>query len=157
MMNPSDWPIDPSTLRKGDVIGEKELTAMVGLRPGHPAFDHGVLQVRNEIDRQLRDLGRTWTFEREGNTLLVLSDADATLYLERRARSARALLRRSLRQLNGVDQANLTRQQRIDHERRAMLVGAYVAAGDEAQRHAIGKISYHQRNTPGLLAIGPGD
>ena len=152
MLNPSLWPFPVASLGKGDVLDEKTLVTLVGLRPGHPMFLPGVLQVRDEIDRQLRAEGKDWAFKVEGNTLLILSDADAAPYLSHRQRSHRAGMRRCHRKQCEVDTSGFGEDARREHARSLTINGAYLAAAEAANRRAVGLANY-ERNTPGRLVL----
>jgi hypothetical protein len=153
-MESTEYPIQTDDLSKGSVITADELERATGVRRDSDRYRLGLLKVRDYITERFRDRGEIITVKQEGDTLRILTDAEATEYNERSAEQGLAKMGRALVRQVGVDVRNLTDAQRRDHERRLLIQSKTLQAARAGRRAAL-QPGRHERTTPQLN--GPED
>lgn len=137
-----------TTLQKGDYLSPTEIEQITGEVEGTTAYQFALMQLRSEIERALRSVGRPATIKAEGMRLRILTDAEAAQYNARHGELARFKLFRAFRRNQAVDEANLSDADRQAHYRTLEVQGKYVQALRKIAR------TFHvepiKRQTPGL-------
>lgn len=129
------WPLDFDALSKGDIIDSGRLAEITKSQPGTSTYSLRLLQVKEQIERKLLQRDYPVTTKIEGQSLRILTDAEASEYNEQQAEQAVRKAYRSLRRQMNVDVRQLTAEQQTDHGRRLIHQGAIVNAIRETRRN----------------------
>lgn len=154
MLKPSEWTLDIAALNKGDVIEEKTLVELAGVRSNHPDFRLEALNVKGHIKRELMRAGKDWVLRCHHKTLRILTDAEAADFLPRKQSGKRRGWENSHREQVAVDVSKLTADQRRSHERSVQYNAMLLAAVDDTTKEA--RRAVYQRNTPGRIELPEG-
>lgn len=130
MTDATPYPLDFDALDKGSVITQDEIEEAVGLKAdeNYKAFRLATLGLYIQIERELRRRGLNVTLAQRGESIHILTDAQASE--ANQVRFARGLvgLARHHRRMGGVDMEELTDAQRAAHERNVLFQGMYITA-----------------------------
>jgi hypothetical protein len=120
------YPLDFDVLEKGSIV-DAETCLRVTKAKSDSEHQLGLLKLRQMIETKLEGRGMRVTIKIEGKALRILTDAEASEYnAERQAKSLKHFAVSHMR-LCGVDTANLTPEQRVDHERRVTCGGMFLS------------------------------
>ena len=149
-MNAEIHPIDVTTLKKGDVITVEQLEKITGWGRKSDAFKLRVLALRDRIMRELQDIGRPMVLRGwQGCSLRILTDPEATEYLDNQATSHLRGIGRSCFRLGQVDVRNLDEGQNREHERRILVHGKTLQCALAGRMDALKSIP-HVSDRPAL-------
>jgi hypothetical protein len=155
-MNAERFPIDFDRLEKGSVVTVAEVERIYGVKQGTDKYNLKALVLGEAIERALEGRGEHVTVKCEKGNLVVLRDAEASKYNASEAmRHLRGMERRH-RQMGRVDVSELTAAQRMEHNRRHLIIGSMLLAAAKARKMTVATL-VHKRRTPGLLPQGGED
>lgn len=148
------YPIDIEAIERGRVFEEAEIVSLVGLKPGHPDFNHRVAHLQRWLRRQLAKAGRPLSVRHIKRTgcLAVLRNLEASTYTNTRCGQKLASFERFVNEMRAVDPSGFSSDDRHRHERSVAYRGAQLLHAKLAGRQAIARKNY-ERNTPGLIRL----
>ena len=133
----TEWPIDPHALNKGDWIPADTIENITGVkRAEYKRYQLALLRAKSMIEQTLASVGRNWTLRIQGQTLRVLTDAEASSYNEEASDAARRRIERCAVRLCGVETSGLTPEERKQHDRRMLKLAMRQRMLREADRRA---------------------
>jgi hypothetical protein len=135
-------------LQKGDVVSAETLDRYVLAKRDTTLYRFRTMKIQAWISARLGDLGRPVVVRSKGNTLEILTDAQASPYLHDQFKQGADKVLRSYQRAGDVDVANLTDDQRKDHERSLYVQGMYVGAIQGVREQL--RLEAHKRTTPTL-------
>lgn len=116
------WPLDVAKLAKGQVIGETECEEIVGIKSTHPRYPFELMGLREFIMSETGRTGAALSVAIRGNSLVINTDAQASMYHARLAKMGERAVHRNFYHLaKTVDTGKLTAQERADHDRRIAI------------------------------------
>jgi hypothetical protein len=136
------WPFNIDLVEKGSVVMTAEQIDDYAQAPRESRKrQFAALRLQKLLDQALRDAGKHgWTTCTRAESLVVLTDVDASLYNERAAQDAARSIMRASGRLLCVESDGFDAEQRAEHDRRVMrnsyLVGG-LRAGQKAGRKAL--------------------
>lgn len=143
------YPLDYATLVKGQMIHAEHIEKITGAKRGSDRYRLGMLGLKQSIEKETDALGRPMIVREIQSELRILTDAEAAKYLARRRKSHVRGVCRSFKRQAKVDTANLTVDQRKEHETQMLLTGRYVSAMRSARR----KVFAVEKYTPPVPLI----
>jgi hypothetical protein len=149
MMQATRFPIDYDALNKGDTIPADRCEQILGIKQSVPRYALALLGLKERVEDELHERGKNWTLRTEKGALRVLTDAEASTYNHHESRRHRHALKRRFALGSAVDMANLTDDQRKEHERTLYTDGRYVQAMEDTRKQL--RSEAHQRATPKQL------
>lgn len=120
--DPKRWPFDVDAVEKGSIVMTPEQVDEYSNAPrDSKEWRLAMLSLKDQLERGLAARGITgWTVCENKGALVVLSDADASVYNQRLTDQAlRTIVRSSIR-MSCVDTEQLNDEQVAEHERRLM-------------------------------------
>ena len=133
----TEWPIDPHTLRKGDTIPADTIEQITGVkRTDYKRYQLALLKAKSLIDQKLESVDINWTLRIQGETIRVLTDAEASQYNEDASDAARRRIERCAFRMCGVDTSKLTQEERKQHDRRVLKIAMRQRMLRESDRRA---------------------
>jgi hypothetical protein len=130
------WPLDFTKLQKGQTITTKELESITGIPSTHPNYNFALMTLRQDIMTQTERMGKPLSVRIHQLSLVINTDAEASLYHAKLGREAERCVFRNAHYLkNTVDVANLTNEERAEHDRRLLVAGVKTAALRGAKDH----------------------
>jgi hypothetical protein len=121
-------------LIKGDVVPTGAIEAWARLRREHPLFRLAMLKCRRHIEALLRGQGRPATVRCVGLMLRVLTDREASPYLDRAFHGSLERSEDYHRKAGEVDVEGLTREERDWHLTRYQVQQLYLQALERVRR-----------------------
>ena len=122
------YPLDFDALEKGQTLPAGELERITNEKRGTNDYRFAVLKLTGRIQDELRDRGRPVTVCTKGDDLLILTDAEASIHNEELYKQRLRQLVRTHRRACEVDVANLTEQQKQEHDGRLLVQGRLLQA-----------------------------
>lgn len=146
--------LDVRSIEKGDVLNESDIVGLIGLRPGHPSFQHQVASLQDWIRSELARIGNRCAvrYTKKTGSIEVLRDREASTHCNKRIRQTLSSASRYLRELKAVDPSSFSFDERRQHERAILIRSEQLEAARRAGKQAVGRLNY-QRNTPGRLCL----
>lgn len=148
MQTATRHPIDYDALAQGHTITQDELKRITNCKPGTKQYQLKCLALQSQIEREMRERGRIWTIKIEKDEIRILTDAEASPYNHALQVQARGALFRRFALNSAVNIAELTEDQRKEHDRFMEVDGKYVLAL-QATRQQL-RLKAHKRATPAL-------
>lgn len=137
---------DAMPLEKGDSIAIEDIEAIGGVERGSTQYALFALQLMNHITAQRPDL----TVKVDGGVIRVLTDQEASEYLDNRFRASCAQVCRVNAKLRTVDMNNLSVDEARRHDHSVQFAGGVTAAMiSEVKRQRIAAAP-HVRTIPGF-------
>lgn len=131
------FPIDFSKLEKGQTISADDVSRIYGVIPHSTKYQLALMKLQNAIEINRTDL----VLRQTQGALCVLTDLQASDYLESRANSLVSGLRRNARRVGRINTSEFTDAQKQLHgARERMAVGVAMSAEKErrsAQRELL--------------------
>lgn len=154
------WPFPYDTLEKGTEIPPESIEPLIEpevidgkltrIDRWHWKYGLKLLAIAEEIEHQMADRGLFVTVKQTKRGLRILTDDESSIYNEcEQRRHLRAVARRQ-RRLIGVDAAQLTDEQKQQHERRVLVGGLRMQHLANARKEIRLLPKPHQRELPGL-------
>lgn len=123
------------TLNKGDTIPSRIIRAASGTKPDTDDYRIAQLQTRAVVEKHFADRGIIITVRSRAHDVRILTDAEASVCCGDRSRHGLRKMGRAKRGLEGVDVAQLTDEERVEHDRRLQKATfTYTAARKAAVR-----------------------
>lgn len=113
------YPIETSSLRKGDSIPLSTLCNILKAQPGSSRFAFGVMRLKEHVVKSLAMRGLFVTVIVRNNELMILTDAEANTYNMKFAKTGARRIRRSRARHAMIDLSKLTPEQRNEWDRNA--------------------------------------
>ena len=126
-MTTEPYPLDTSSIRKGDLIPLQQLVQITKAQPGTTRFAFGLLKLKAFIGRALALRGEPATVVIRRSEIVVLNDAEANEYNASFARSGARRIKRSALRHSVIDLSKLTPEQRLDWDRNSARLALMVA------------------------------
>lgn len=139
------YPIDVTTLNKGDVFPIAQCEQLVLRKFGTPQYSFGMLKLRQYIMRRRREIGMPVTVAIRKGELHILTDEHAATYNVSQFNQGRRRVVRATRRHAEVDLRNLTDEQRSQYDKDSMRLARTVLAIRQEQRQAIPMVQPHKR------------
>lgn len=128
------FPIDFDALKKGDVISKDVIADFYGVEIGDRRYPLRAMAFSERICKEMERRGRPVIVTCENDDLRVLTDKEASLYMERRfketRRAAVTLHARAIR----IDTSNIDPDRCRQHDRMLIEHAAEIAAAASARR-----------------------
>jgi hypothetical protein len=118
MQETKRWPIDFESLEKGDVIGVEKLEKITGKVNGTQAYAFAILGLCQYIQNGMDNLNKPVTCKIDKGRIRILTDSEASDYLDHRDEQNRSEQKRIVRHSLNVDQGNLNDEQKSVHLQR---------------------------------------
>jgi hypothetical protein len=150
--NTERYPIDYDTLNKGDTIPAARIERITGKTRTDLNYALACMALKERIETDLWKLGKPWTLKQQGEDIVVLTDAEAAEYNDRRFKQDLRSMGRRLQHQLSVDVAQLDDDQRADHLRAVEVNGKIMQAVAVAKKQI--RLEAHQRQTPRLESAG---
>lgn len=128
------WPIDFASLKKGQTIGEDIIKDYAQAEPGSDAYKLKQLGLAGIIEQKLRAVGKAWTVRCARNVIEILTDSQAAVYTVKQRNQSRKRMHRNYKRQMGVDVAELTDAERIEHDRQTLLSSHLISAQRQVAR-----------------------
>lgn len=122
------YPIDFDSLAKGDIVAVETIEQILEVKHGTTAYQLGCLGLCGEIEKQMSYRGPRPTLKISKGAILILHDNEATITSERRIRNDLHRAVRNYGRLTQVVIANLTDEEKTQHDRRLMSQGRLLQA-----------------------------
>lgn len=123
------YPLDWTTLRKGQDLTASQVAEATGVRSDHPRFPFAVLGLRDFIHRASADGGKPLSVCVRKGGLHINTDSEAIGYHDGRAKQNQRGIFRQLYMLSkAIDPAALTSEEQQRHTRALCLWGAKAGA-----------------------------
>jgi alkylated DNA nucleotide flippase Atl1 len=146
------WPIDFDQVKQGDVFNPDQLADIVGVPRKSRRYPGRIMAFQKALEDELWERGKPWTFLIQKDSILVLSDAEASVRNHQRFKGhVRGLARDNLR-MSAVDRGKLPANDLRKHDR-ALITQAAVIAGIVGAGTQLRPIPNRRRN-PGLENFG---
>ena len=133
---PPDPPFDYELMQKGDFLSrETLLTHLPELASLDPKqYDLFLLGERQKIEVVFFNRGEPTCIKSTNGGLRALTDAEATIYLEKEQRRHRKGLKKGYMLLTHVDKEQLSADEQLAHDRRLLVESRYAQAHAHAQK-----------------------
>ncbi len=116
------WPLDVTTLAKGQVITQGQCEHIIGMKADHLRFPFELMRIREHIMSESERTGVPLSVAIRGNSLVINTDGEASHYHSRLAKQAERSIHRNLHHLvKTVNIGGLSAAERSDHERRVSI------------------------------------
>lgn len=121
-MQPKRWPFDVDAVTKGSVVmSAEQIDEYANATRESNKRRLALLRLAAMLRRGLQARGHVgWTICEKDQALVVLSDAEATIYNQKRTDDAVRVIAESTHRLVHVDESALTAEQSEEHQRRLM-------------------------------------
>ncbi|WP_321471071.1 hypothetical protein [uncultured Paludibaculum sp.] len=139
------YPLDTDALRKGTVLSETQLGQITGCKPGTDAYRFQLMEIQKFIHTKTQCTARI-----AGDTIAILTDAEASVYNHTRLRAHVVGIARRHSLMLKVDAGQLTESNKVDHDKRLLGQSRIVSAIAAVNRSMLAGGGY-TRSTPGLL------
>lgn len=140
------FPIDYDALKKGDVITRDRLEQITGRKAGSKDYQLRLLSLQSQIEREMAHRGQPWTIKITKDEIRILTDPEASTYNHALQVQARCAMEKRYQLNSSVDVAQLTDDQRSQHERMMEIDGKYLLAITSVRKQL--KLTAHSRSTP---------
>jgi hypothetical protein len=148
MSEANRYPFDLDKLNKGDLIPVNQIEKIVGVRRNTESYALKLMAVQQRLSRDLRNAGRNITVVTHKKGIKLLTDAEASQYNHLKVHQhRRAMLRGHYRNME-VDVAQLSEEQKSQHDRYIEVDGRFVQAVQQVSAQL--KLEPYVRTTPGL-------
>jgi len=150
-METKQHPIDYESLTKGTVISIREIENITGISSEEiKKFELARLQLRNQIDRELRNIGIEFTVAQVKGNIKVLTDEEASDYNNRKRQAALGQLCNAHAKITSVDASCFDPELKKKHERRVFLSSKFLQAFQNVRKEL--HLQPYKRNTPKLIS-----
>lgn len=123
MIKTSEYPLNFSEIEKGDVLDTPTLEKIVVEKFGTDSFTFKVLSLQGKITDETG-----YTCKNTGDTLLILTDEQASLYNDRMFKRMRRGMFHRHQLMQNVDVKQLSDSARLEHERKILNQSRYISA-----------------------------
>ncbi len=147
------FPINFETAEKGDIISVERIEEVMNVKRTDKSFPLKKMGLQSMIESGLRNAGKYYTIRSfsKGDCLRILTDEEASLYNNGRAKAAIRAHARSLDRLSHVDTSEFNDDVKRSHHNSLTVHGAIQSAIVTAKTKAYQAIQC-ERKTPGLPA-----
>lgn len=148
-MTTTHYPIDFDTYEIGDVIGVDVIEHAFGVKRDDRRYRLSQLAMANAAERAFMERGQLVTIKSQGDDVAILSHPEASIYNERRFKSALSSMVRCHARHTAVPMDQLPDDEsRTRHTITNMRNGRTLQAAKQARRLPV-QIEEQQRITPG--------
>lgn len=149
--SPEVYPLDWTTLQKGDDVPAERVSAITGVALDHPRFPFALLALRDFVVRESGRCGRPLSVCTRRQGLHINTDSEAVGYHDNGAKKSQRAMFRSLYMLShAIDVSKLTNYEQSRHTRALVVWGAKAAA----LRRAAGQVGRGLPPSPEPPALG---
>jgi hypothetical protein len=127
-MEISKYPLDFDQLSKGSTIPQSQIEEVLGMKADDPRYWKAVLTLRDRIRKELSQRGLCVTIKQSAGDLVILTDAEASIYNYTWASRHLSGYMRSHEQLLNVDRKNLSISEKTEHSKRIEVSSKYAQA-----------------------------
>lgn len=138
------YPLDFQAIKKGDSIGASRIERITGCVAGSQKYQLAALALRERIMTERPEVVATIS----GHDIRILTDEEATDYIDRTNQQRLRSIGRYNRRLVQVDTTGFDSDLRRKHERRVIVNSAMYLAAVQARRREV-SLSPHARSIPG--------
>ncbi len=121
-------PFDINEINKGTFIPVETLENIIGIESTHTGFRPKLLNLKNRIEKALRERGTYATFREKNRGLEILLDEEASSYNYQLFRCQLGTILGTHQRLLEVDTRNLSSDSRVEHQRR-VEVSSFIVQG----------------------------
>jgi hypothetical protein len=146
------YPFDYANMKKGDVITVEEIERLSKTKRGTPKYAFAVLGYQNQIENTMANLDKPVSTRQVRYSIEIMTDPQATKYMELSALAHERGMFRALRGLGKVNVGNLTTDEVQAHQDRIIYISRMAQGARNGRREGINLIT-HKRTTP--LPIPP--
>lgn len=126
------FPIDFATLTKGQTITGDEVGRIYGVIPHTPRHQLALMKLQNAIETNRTDL----VLRQVQGSLCILTDLEASEYLEQRAGALVSGLRRNAARVGRINTSTFTDAQKQIHGARERMATGVAMAAEKERRSA---------------------
>lgn len=134
MQETKRYPLDFSTLEKGQNIAQEQIEEIYKVKAGTTDFDLKKLELQNQIEVQLALRGILVTVRSIKNSLRILTDAEAAIYNTKRFNNELHLLNKIHARKSAVDTSNLNPTEQAIHKHDLQNQGRVIQAIQTVKR-----------------------
>jgi len=142
-------PIDFDELQPGSSIPAAIIERVTETkREDYKDYKLALLKMSKAVQTELVSRGRPWRVVSRGDDLFILTDSEAMAYADRRFQRNLAGLAREHAWNLQINTANLTLEERQEHERTIIVQSKFLQSIKGVKREL--RLASHTRSTPGL-------